>query len=245
MPTDDPRPFVLVHGGRHGGWCWRSVARLLRAAGHEVYTPTLTGMGERAHLLNRAVGLDTHVMDVVNVFEFEDIRDAVLVGHSYGGMVVTGALERVADRVRAHVLLDGHLPRTGESVFDLIGPARAKGMLERADELGEGWYIQTTDAAYYGVTDPVAAAWVNARMTPQPLKTYQDRIGPTERAWEHPGLFVECVPSSQEPEQLARARERSAVDPTFGHIVLQTAHDAMVTDPEAVATILLGALELG
>src|SRR5947199_7272840 len=106
VPSSGSAPFVLVHGGRHGGWCWRPVAALLRAAGHEVYTPTLTGLGERAHLLSPQISLDTHVRDVVAVFEFEDIRDAVLVGHSYAGMVVSGAMELIAERVRSLVLLD-------------------------------------------------------------------------------------------------------------------------------------------
>jgi pimeloyl-ACP methyl ester carboxylesterase len=244
-PTEHPGsehpPFVLVHGGRHGGWCWRPVTPLLRAAGHDVYTPTLTGLGERAHLLTPQVGLDTHIQDLVAVFEYEDIQDAVLVGHSYGGMVVTGALEQVADRVRSYVLLDGHMPRDGESVFDLNGPERAAAMIALADESGEGWYIPPADAARYGVTDPDDVAWINSRMTAQPLKTYQDPILATGRAWDHPGLFIECVPSSLEPHLLERARARSAADPRFRHRVLHTAHNAMVTDPKAVAELLLEA----
>ncbi len=179
-------PFVLVHGGRHGGWCWRRVATRLRDAGHEVYAPTLTGSGERAHLLTPQVGLDTHVRDLVAIFEYEDITGAVLVAHSYGGMVACGAMEKVADRVRSLVLLDAHLPRKGESVFDLNGPERAGAMIALADESGEGWYIPPADARRYGVTDPADRAWVNARMTAQPLKTYQDPSGPTDRAWSHP-----------------------------------------------------------
>jgi pimeloyl-ACP methyl ester carboxylesterase len=234
-------PFVLVHGGRHGGWCWRPVTVRLRAAGYEVYTPTLTGMGERSHLLSPQIGLDTHIQDLVAVFEYEDIQDAVLVGHSYGGMVVSGALEQIADRVRSFVLLDGHLPREGESVFDLNGPARAAAMIALADEAGEGWYIPPADASRYGVTDPDDIAWVNSHMTAQPLRTYRDRIGATGRAWSHPGMFVECVPSSLEPHLLERTRARSTTDPRFTYRVLHTAHNAMITDPKAVTELLLEA----
>ena len=234
-------PFVLVHGGRHGGWCWRPVTVLLRAAGHEVYTPTLTGLGERSHLLSRQIGLATHIQDLVAVFEYEDIHDAVLVGHSYGGMVVSGAMEQIADRVRSFVLLDGHMPRDGESVFDLNGPARAEAMITLAREAGEGWYIPPADATRYGVTNPDDIAWINSRMTAQPLKTYSDPIGATRRAWDHPGLFIECVPSSLEPHLLERARTRSANDPRFRHRVLHTAHNAMVTDPKSVTELLLEA----
>src|SRR6185295_9033166 len=100
------RTYVLVHGGGHGGWCYQRVARLLRARGHEVYTPTLTGLGERAHLLSAAVDLDLHVTDVVNVLEYEDLRDVILVGHSYGGMVITGVADRATDRIGHIVFLD-------------------------------------------------------------------------------------------------------------------------------------------
>src|SRR6266511_4363097 len=120
--------FVLVHGGFHGGWCWRRVAALLRAAGHEVYTPTLTGLGERAHLATPDIGLDTHIRDVLGVLAFEDLRDVVLVGHSMAGMVVTGVAERAPDRLAHLVYLDASVPRDGECDLEchgLRGEARA------------------------------------------------------------------------------------------------------------------------
>src|ERR1700760_4452365 len=98
--------FVLVHGSWHGGWCYARVARLLRAAGHEVYTPTLTGMGERSHLAGGHINLDTHIRDIRNVFEYEDIGDAILCGHSYGGMVITGVAGEIGERIRSLVYLD-------------------------------------------------------------------------------------------------------------------------------------------
>lgn len=231
--------FVLVHGGRHGGWCWRPVADLLRAAGRDVHTPTLTGVGERAHLLSPQIGLRTHVQDIVATVEFEDLHDVVLVGHSYGGMVVTGAMEQISDRVRSLVLLDAHLPRDGESVFDLIGPDRADQMTALAERSGDGWYIPPEGAARYGITEPSAVAWAERRLTAQPLKTYQDRIQATERAWRHPGMFIECTPSSLEPRVLDRARTRSAANPRIRYRVLPTPHNAMITAPSAVAELLL------
>ncbi|MGW1027855.1 alpha/beta fold hydrolase [Streptomyces sp. NPDC002577] len=243
-PISTRPPFVLLHGGRHGGWCWKRVASALRQAGHVVYTPTLTGLGERAHLLSPEIGLDTHVQDLVATFEFEDIRDAVLVAHSYGGVVASGAMERIADRVHRIVFLDAHLPRTGESVFDMIGPARAARHVARAESGGSRWYIPPSDASWYGVTDPDDAAWVNSRITAQPLKTYQDAVGNTERAWSHPGMFIECVPSSLEPHVLDRARKRHADDPGFPYRVLHATHDAMVTAPEAVTELLLEAVDI-
>jgi pimeloyl-ACP methyl ester carboxylesterase len=237
-------PFVLVHGGRHGGWCWARVAPLLRAAGHDVYTPTLTGLGERSHLLTPDIGLATHVQDIVGVFEFEEITDAVLVAHSYGGSVVAGAMERIADRVRSLVLLDALMPAFGETVLDGLGPDLAAALLERIKREGEGWFLPPTDASFYGVTNPADVAWVNSKMTPQPLKTYTDPSGPADRLWSHPGIFVECQPSTLRPEIRMRARDRSAVDARFSYRTLDAPHDAMVTAPELVAQLLIEAAEL-
>ena len=110
--------FVLVHGAWMGGWCYKRVARLLRQAGHEVYTPTLTGLGERAHLINRAIDLDTHVQDIVGVIRCEELSDVVLCGHSYGGMVITGVAEQIAAKIRSLVYLDAFVPENGKCLFD-------------------------------------------------------------------------------------------------------------------------------
>jgi pimeloyl-ACP methyl ester carboxylesterase len=110
--------FVLVHGSWHGGWCWRKVTPLLRLAGHEVYTPTLAGLGEHAHTLSREVNLETHIMDVVNLMQFEDLKDVILVGHSMGGMVIAGAANASPDRIRQLVYLDAVTPSDGQSLFD-------------------------------------------------------------------------------------------------------------------------------
>src|SRR6195256_5965415 len=114
--------YVLVHGGAHGGWCYQRVARLLRSAGHEVYTPTLTGLSERSHLLSPAIDLDLHITDVVAVLHYEDLRDVILVGHSYGGMVITGVADRAAERVGRIVYLDAANPVNGQSLVALSGP---------------------------------------------------------------------------------------------------------------------------
>src|SRR5215469_10500746 len=114
--------YVLVHGGGHGGWCYQRVARLLRAAGHEVHAPSLTGLGERSHLVSPQVDLDTHIRDVTSLLHYEDLSDVILVGHSYGGMVITGAADRAADRVGRLVYLDAANPVNGQSLVDVSGP---------------------------------------------------------------------------------------------------------------------------
>ena len=115
------RTYVLVHGGGHGGWCYQPVARIIRSKGHEVYAPRLTGLGDREHLLSPAVDLDMHITDIVKLLEFEDLRDVILVGHSYGGMVITGIADRATDRVGHIVFLDAATPKNGQSLVDVAG----------------------------------------------------------------------------------------------------------------------------
>ncbi|MFC9454368.1 alpha/beta fold hydrolase [Streptomyces sp. NPDC056983] len=245
VKTNHRPPFVLVHGGRHGGWCWKRLTPLLHAAGHQVYTPTLTGLGERSHLLHADVGLDTHIRDVVAVFECEDLQDVVLVAHSYAGMVVTGAMEQISDRVRQLVFLDAHMPRAGESALDLSAPGAREQLLKLASEQGEGWYIPPGDSSFWGLSDPEDIAWVNGKITAQPLKTYTDPVGHTDRAWAHPGMFIECRnPADRQHAAPVRPFERSATDTHFHYRQLDAAHDAMVTAPSALASILFEAAAL-
>ena len=131
-----PYTFVLVHGAWHGGWCWQRVADRLRGGGHTVFTPTLTGLGERSHLLRAGIDLKTHITDIVNVMKWEGLSDVVLCGHSYGGFVISGVAEQMAPAIRSIVFLDAFVPRNGESVLDLTGPAVQEGVrnaLQRGD----------------------------------------------------------------------------------------------------------------
>jgi pimeloyl-ACP methyl ester carboxylesterase len=131
--------FVLVHPAWFGGWCWKKVATILRARGNEVFAPTLTGLGERAHLANREVGLGTHIDDVASVLKFEDIRDAILVGNSSGGMVITGVADRMPERIAHVVYLDAFVPEDGQSLFDIVPSERSQPMHELVQKEGDGW----------------------------------------------------------------------------------------------------------
>src|SRR5262249_14497470 len=133
--------YVLVHGAWHGGWCWKKVTPLLRASGYAVFTPTLTGLGERSHLLSPEVSLHTHIQDVVAVVEYEDLREVMLVGHSYGGMVITGVAERVPARLSQLVYLDAFVPEHGQALLDLHSPDERARFQELARTQGEGWRI--------------------------------------------------------------------------------------------------------
>src|ERR1700745_1867550 len=144
--------FVLVHGAWHGGWCWAKVARLLRDAGHDVYTPTLTGLGERAHLARPDVDLELHIQDIVSMLEAEELRGVTLVGHSYGGMVLSGVAARAgAGRLVQLVYLDARVPEAGKALLDYLGP-RAEAMRETVRTQGEGWKVPPFPPERFGVT---------------------------------------------------------------------------------------------
>jgi pimeloyl-ACP methyl ester carboxylesterase len=167
--------FVLVHGAFHGGWCWRDVAARLRASGHVVFAPTLTGLGERSHLAAPAVDLSTHVRDVVNLLEWEELGELVLVGHSYGGMVITGVADRRPERLAALIYLDALVPQDGQCALDLQPPERRASILEEVAAIG-GWLWPPRTAAFYGVRDQRRQAWVDDRCTPQPFHTLLERL---------------------------------------------------------------------
>lgn len=230
--------YVLVHGAYHGGWCWRDVARDLRARGHEVFAPTLTGLGERSHLLTPMVSLSTHIEDVVNVLAWEDLRDVVLVGHSYGGMVVTGVAERMADRIADIVYLDAIVPQDGQSALDVQPPGRAEWMAERARDNG-GLAGAPVSADVYGVSEPGARAWVEGKCTPHPFATFSEKIrlsgGPADRVARR--LYILCT---DPPLEYMRGFYDLARDKGWDTLEMQTGHDAMVTEPAKLAEILAG-----
>ena len=164
--------FVLVHGMWAGGWYWQKVRPLLRAAGHEVFTPTLAGLGERVHLARPDVGLDRHIEDVVNVLRFEDLYDVLLVGHSYAGMVIRGVADRIPERVTTLVYLDAFVPEHGERVLDLW-PAAYRPDFEAMAMGFDGWRIPTLDP---GDEDPSIIAWEAGRTVPHPIATFREPI---------------------------------------------------------------------
>src|SRR3954464_1810413 len=166
--------FVLVHGAWSGGWCYARVAALLRARGHTVFTPTLTGQGERAHLFSGAINLSTHIEDVLGVFRFERLSDVVLAGHSYGGMVITGVADRIGEKIKALAYLDAFVPEDGQSLFDINIPANTQRFLQSAGTRG-GLGVPAPSAGYFGV-NPVDAAIVDALATPFPLGCFTEKL---------------------------------------------------------------------
>jgi len=230
-----PYTFVLIHGAWHGGWCWRRVADRLRGAGHAVFTPTLTGLGERAHLLRAGIGLETHIADVVNVFKWEGLADVVLCGHSYGGMIISGVAEEMGAALRAIVFLDAFVPRDGEAVQDLTGPAvreAAAAALARGD-LG----VPPRPAEAFGV-NPDDRAWVDRLCVPQPIATFTDKIALTGAVARVPRkAYVRAASYANPGFDRAFASVRS--DPAWRSYEVACGHDVMVDAPERLCEILL------
>lgn len=165
--------FVLVHGGWQGGWSWRLLARLLRDAGHDVFTPTLSGLGERSHLSGMAINLDTHIADIANTIVWEDLSEVTLVGHSYGGMVVTGVADQLADRISRLVYLDALVPEDGSTLFSLR--PEYLGVMIDAAAAGGGLMVAPPAAS---ARDARAEhwAWIDAHTTPHPLTCFTQAI---------------------------------------------------------------------
>lgn len=237
MPSPaNARTFVLVHGAGHGGWLWRRVRDQLNAKGHRVFTPTLTGLGERSHLLSASVTLETHITDVVNVFEWEDLSDAVLVGHSYAGWVVSGAMERLAKRVSALVYLDAFLPDDGQRGVDFLNEAqteafntaRDKGEISRPGPNSTALRIQRAEDA----------AWVDRKITPQPIGVSLDALkltGARDRVATKLYVRTPLFPQPRFDAALARCQ----ADPSWKTAIMKNCgHDPMVDNPEAVVALL-------
>jgi pimeloyl-ACP methyl ester carboxylesterase len=215
--------YVLVHGGAHGGWCYGPVARLLRAAGHEVHAPTLTGLGERAHLLGPGIDLDTHITDVTAVLHYEDLRDVILVGHSYGGMVITAVADRFPQQVDSLVYLDALVPRDGQSCWHLVNDDERR------------WYLDV-DETGYGVPP---MPFFDPRATAHPLASFLQPIklsGDPNRFRRRDFVYALKWPGDS---PIRPSYERVRDDPNWITHELDGAHNLMRDNPHDLLRILL------
>jgi pimeloyl-ACP methyl ester carboxylesterase len=230
--------FVLVHGAWHGGWKWRFVAPLLRRAGHDVHTVSLTGLGDRAHLSSREIDLELHVQDVVALLEMEDLREVVLVGHSYGGMVITGTAERCPERLRRIVYLDAFVPEDGKCLLDYVEAAVPERAAAFRKEGGESGFVTPPPLAVWGVVRPEHVAFARQRETPHPYRCMTQAVRRVNSsAAGLPKTFIHCTsPATSTFDQFA-AKYRS--DPRWRFHELKTGHDCMILVPDEVAALLL------
>ena len=229
------KTFVLVHGAWHGGWCWCRVADRLRASGHIVFTPTLTGLGERAHLLHPDINLSLHVADVLGLIKCERLNNIVLVGHSYGGFVISGVAEAVANKISSIVFLDAFIPDNGESLLDVVQPAVQdviQDVLDRGDTT-----VPVRDAAAFKVNEK-DRPWVDSLATPQPIGTMTEKItltGARERVATKAYIRAAGYPNVSFDKACARTK----ADRSWRTYEVPCGHDVMIDKPDRLAEILL------
>ena len=242
--------YVLVSGAWLGGWCWQHVARQLRAQGHDVYPVTLTGLGERSHLAAPQVDLDTYIADVVNLVEYEDLRDVVLVGHSYAGLLVTGVADRIPERLSLLVYLDSGPAPDGTAYVDLLSPS-AGGLIDRmVEQAGDGWQIpmpswteleEAMGASLSGLGADERRR-MRARAVPQPIRTWTQPLSLKNAAREElPKLLITCsFPLAQVREMIAGGHPwfRELSSPMWSFLELPTGHWPMFSTPEPLAALL-------
>ena len=239
--------IVLVHGAWHGGWCWKYVRELLESRERRVFTPTLTGLGARKHLLGPDIGLETHISDIANLIEYEELGDVLLVGHSYAGMVVTGVADRMKDRIGHIVYLDAGVPeKTGQSFLTYGPEVTAESVPAREEALRalapDGVAMGTFPATVLGVPpeDIENTRWVERRLTPHPLKTWFDPITLENGGSSGlPRTFVHCTAPVLQQSSIPFKAEQIRRDPSWRYLEIATGHNAMVTAPDKVAEILL------
>lgn len=233
------KTYVLVHGAWHGGWCWRHVSDLLTAAGQRVFTPTQTGLGQSKHLLSSKLTLDTFITDIGNLIEAEELADIILVGHSFGGAVISGVADRMSERIRHLVFLDSLIIEGGQSPFSVLAPDVVAARRKLVNEQGRGIAIPPPPVTAFGIPENHAcAAWVRRHLTPHPVGTYESPL-----KLEHPigngrpCTYIHCTSPSY--AALEGARERGRRQQGWNWLETATGHDAMVTAPAELSRMLI------
>jgi pimeloyl-ACP methyl ester carboxylesterase len=227
--------FMIIHGAWSAGWAWKKMRPLLRELGHEVFTPTCTGLGERAHLAHPEVSLDTHIEDMLAVLDYEDLHDVVLVGHSYGGMVATGVADRAAARLSRLVYLDAFVPRHGQSLFDLVPAVARERSLAQALSEGEGWRLPANPLP----SDTAAAdiAWALPRRRMEPLKAFSTPLRLSDHTSSLPRSYIYCTRSG--PGDVFRPFAEAARDGAdWRYFELDASHNPHITMPGMLAALL-------
>jgi pimeloyl-ACP methyl ester carboxylesterase len=226
---------VLAHGAWSAAWAWKKMRPLFRGAGHEFFSPTYTGLGERAHLARPEVDLSTHVQDVAAVFEVEDLTDVTLLGHSYGGMVATGVADKAAGRIARVVYIDAFAPKDGQSLFDLLGPKGEANMRAGAAKDGDGWKLPINPMP--ADTSPQDAAWASPRRRPQPIKTFEQKIKLEAKAPLPPRHYIYAKKAG--PGDVFRQfAERAKNEPGWKYWEIDASHNPHITCPDVLMGLL-------
>ena len=226
----------LAHGAWSSAWAWRKMRPLLHAAGHDLVAPSLTGLGARHHMAGLRIDLEHHVRDVLGVLEMEDLRDVVLIGHSYGGMVVTGVADRARDRIARLVYLDAFAPHDGQSAFDLMPPERAARMEAMTAAQGDGWRLPPNPLP--PDTEPQDVAFAAPRRFEQPAETFRQKLRLTGRPLTVPNEYIYCTISGP-GDGFRRFRDDAGARGWRLHEI-EANHNPHVTAPQALCTLLSG-----
>jgi pimeloyl-ACP methyl ester carboxylesterase len=226
------RTFLVCHGAWSAGWAWKKMHPLMLAAGHRLVTPSYTGLGERAHLANPAIDLETHIADILNVIKYEDLRDIVLVGHSYGGMVATGVADRARDRIAQLIYLDAFVPKGGQSLFDLNEPGRAH--MRALAQAGDGWRAPPNPTP---PDTPLAdQQWLTERRVDMPIKCFETRLKLSgEPSMPRSYIYATRVTPADTFGPFAR---RARSEPGWRYHEIDASHSPNVTAPDALMALL-------
>ena len=234
--------FVLVHGAWHGGWCWQRVARKLRAKGHDVFAPSLTGLGDRSHLLSPTVNLSTHIGDITNLIVSHDLDEVVLCGHSYGGLVITGVADQMPEQITALVYLDALVPDDGQCMFDTIPQEIADGFRAQAAE-GDGFSVPPMTAEQFNVNE-ADADWMNQKCKKHPLASFTEHLALSGRHLNVPRRVYVLAAGFDHPGTKA-AYESVKAKSGWKSEVMQGGHDLMLDNPDEVIEVLLACVRVG
>ena len=232
MSATPSKTFLVCHGAWSAGWAWKKMHPLMQAAGHRLVTPTYTGLGERAHLANPSIDLDSHIEDVLNVIKYEDLRDIVLVGHSYGGMVATGVADRARDKVKQLIYVDAFVPGDGQSLLDLNQVA-----VLRMQELAKsgGWRVPPNPTP--PDTSPADVEWLTARRVDMPIKCFETRLNLTGGPLTLPRSYIYTTRITPADTFGPFARMTKG-DPAWSYHEIDASHSPNVTAPEALMALL-------
>lgn len=230
--------YVLVHGGWRGGWVWARVAKRLRQEGHDVFTPTMTGLGERRHLLSAGVNLSTNILDIVNLIHFEALNNIVLCGHSYAGMVISGVADQIGGRIASLVYLDAWLPHDGDSILSFLPEEAQIATIRDAGRFG-GYGVPPIPLEVFRLNER-DRAWVDQMCTPHPLATMTEAIA-LKGDYRKVKNKTFVLATAWEPNPFRRFYEQVGVETDWFRREVECGHDAMLDSPEAVTALLLEA----
>ncbi|HJV18518.1 MAG TPA: alpha/beta fold hydrolase [Sediminibacterium sp.] len=227
--------YVLVHGAWHGGWCWQDVSQHLSGRGYSVYTPTLSGLGEHKNNINRNINLQTHITDIINLIEMEDLRNVILVGHSYAGAIIAGVADSIPNRLNKLVYLDAMIVKNGESALSVQTNETQTYM---NSIIVKKQNIPPIRAENFGIVDSAKALWVNKRLTPQPFNSFTERLKLKNNFGNKlPLVYITCSESGL--PVLEKFREEVIDNPQWKHYVLKAGHDAMIAAPRELSEMLI------